>query len=83
MQLDINDLVDKPLEETQVATSSSSSGTVVAVQGASSLNMLCDEQIFEEVFDSVAGFARDALAARGTEMSTEELQNIVVPGLEM
>ena len=68
LQLDIEDLVSEPTEETQVATSSSSSSADVAMSSADAVDVVCfEKQISEgeaEMLDSVASSVRSAFAAR-------------------
>ena len=68
LQLDIEDMVSEPIEETQVATSRSSSSADVAMSSADAVDVVCfEKQISEgkaEMLDSVASSVGDAFAAR-------------------
>ena len=82
----IDNLVIKAIEESQVATSSSSSSTDVAMASADSVDLVRQCVLSEEKpenFDSVARCVMNEFAARNADVSTAELRNIVEFGLEM
>ena len=86
LKLDIDDLVIKAIEESQVATSSSSSSTDVAMASADAVDLVRESVLSEEKpekSDSVASCVMNEFAARSADVSTAELRNIVEFGLEM